>query len=368
MRTLDVDQVEDIALGAAVLGTGGGGDPYIGKLMAQDAIRKYGPVRLLTLDEAADDEWAAPVAMMGAPTVMIEKMPGGEENVQAFRALEKFLGRPLRYTYSIEAGGLNSTVPIALAARLGLPMLDIDGMGRAFPEIQMVTHNLYGITAAPFTMADEKGNSAVLATIDNRWMETFARSLSVDMGATATIGCYAASVAQLREAAIPGSLSHAERIGAVIRQTRAAHGDVLGAVLEATRGVVLFRGKIVDVQRRTVSGFARGEALLDGVGADAGRRLGVEFQNENLVAKRDGEILATVPDLIVILEEETGEPITTEQLRYGFRVSVLGIPCDARWRTAQALAVVGPRYFGYEVDYTPVEALHGLRQPPAPRA
>src|SRR5688572_21076460 len=118
MRTLGVDEVEDIALGAAVLGTGGGGDPYIGKLMAQAAIREHGPVQLLSLDEDGirDDEWAAPVAMMGAPTVMIEKMPGGEEAVQAFRALQSFLGKPIRYTYSIEAGGLNSTVPIALAA------------------------------------------------------------------------------------------------------------------------------------------------------------------------------------------------------------------------------------------------------------
>src|SRR5438874_158935 len=158
MRTIRAEQVEDIALGAAVLGTGGGGDPYIGKLMAVQAVRKYGPVDLVTLDEIGDDDVAAPVAMMGAPTVMVEKMPGGEETIQAFQALQSYLGKPIKYTYSIEAGGLNSTIPITLAARLRIPLIDIDGMGRAFPEIQMVTHNLYGITATPFTMADEKGN------------------------------------------------------------------------------------------------------------------------------------------------------------------------------------------------------------------
>src|SRR5579859_1958034 len=158
MRTIDVDQVEDIALGAAVLGTGGGGDPYIGKLMAIQAMREHSPVSLVTLDEIGDDEVAAPVAMMGAPTVMVEKMPGGEECVQAFQALQSFVGQPVKYTYSIEAGGINSTIPITLAARLRIPLLDIDGMGRAFPEIQMVTHTLYGITATPFTIADEKGN------------------------------------------------------------------------------------------------------------------------------------------------------------------------------------------------------------------
>ena len=39
----------------------------------------------------------------------------------------------------IEAGGVNSLLPLALAARLGLPVIDADGMGRAFPELQMVT-------------------------------------------------------------------------------------------------------------------------------------------------------------------------------------------------------------------------------------
>src|SRR5262249_7234537 len=301
MRTIDVEQVEDIALGAAVLGTGGGGDPYIGKLMAIQAIRQHGPVQLLTLDEIGDDDLAAPIAMMGAPTVMVEKMPGGEESIQAFKALQSFLGKPIKYTYSIEAGGINSTVPIGLAARLGLPMLDIDGMGRAFPEIQMVTHTLFGITATPFTIADEKGNSAVLAAINNRWMETFARSVAVDMGATATIACYAATGKQLKEAAVPGTLSLAEKIGRTIRESRTAHQDVTKAIQEVTGGFVIFHGKLIDVQRRTVAGFARGEAVLEGIGADSGSQLVIHFQNENLMAARDGEILVTVPDLIVMI-------------------------------------------------------------------
>jgi DUF917 family protein len=321
----------------------------------QVAIREHGPVSLVTLDEIGDDDIAAPVAMMGAPTVMVEKMPGGEEVVQAFQALQSFLGKPIKYTYSIEAGGINSTVPIALAARLRIPLIDIDGMGRAFPEIQMVTHSLYGITATPFTMADEKGNSAVLAAITNRWMETFARSLAVDMGATATIGCYAASGKQLKEVAVPGTMSFAEKIGRTIREARAEHRNVIQALKAITGGLVIFHGKLIDVQRRTVAGFARGEATLEGIGEDAGSKLTVQFQNENLVAARNGEILVTVPDLITLLEEETGEPITTEQLRYGYRVFVLGLPCDKRWRTDVGLAVVGPRYFGYEVDYVPVE-------------
>ncbi len=77
------------------------------------------------------------------------------------------------------------------------------------------------------------------------------------------------------------------------------------------------------------------------------------------VAVRDGEIVASTPDLIIVLDAETGEPITTENLRYGFRVVVLGLPCDARWRSEAGLKLVGPGYFGYDVPYVPVEERFG---------
>ncbi len=354
-RMIDVQNVEDIALGAAVLGTGGGGDPYVGKLMANEAIRKFGPVELVTVDEMGDDDLSVAIAMMGAPTVMVEKMPGGNECIEAFNAVQAFLGRPIKYVYSIEAGGINSTIPITLAAQLRLPLVDLDGMGRAFPEIQMVTHNLFGITATPFTMADEKGNSAVLSTIDNRWMETFARSIAVNMGATSMIGAYATTGKQQREAAVYGTMSFAEKIGQTIRAARAEHMDVIQALKDVTKGYVVFHGKLTDVQRKTVAGFARGEAILEGIAENAGSTMKIQFQNENLMAEKDGKIIVSVPDLITMVEEDTGEPLTTEQLRYGFRVMVLAMPAHRHWRTEKGLAVVGPRYFGYDVDYVPVE-------------
>jgi DUF917 family protein len=355
MRTLEIQNVEDLALGAAVLGTGGGGDPYIGKLMAIHAIEKYGPVTLLSLDEIGDDDLIVPAAMMGAPTVMVEKLPQGDEAIKAFRALEDYLGRKINATMSIEAGGLNSTIPITVAARLGLPMVDCDGMGRAFPEIPMVTHTLYGISATPFAMADEKGNSAILNTIDNHWTERLARSITIDMGCTALIACYAATGRQLKECSVPGTITLAERIGRTIREARQGNRDVIAAVQEVTGGFEIFRGKITDVQRRTETGFARGEATFEGMDGYSGQRMKLYFQNEHLVAAVDGQIVVTVPDLIAVLDAETGQPITTESLRYGFRVVILGIPCHEKWRTPAGLALVGPRYFGYDTDYVPVE-------------
>jgi DUF917 family protein len=359
LRLIGEDALEDIALGAAILGTGGGGDPYIGKLLAREAIRQHGPVELIDVDEVPPDALVVPTAMMGAPTVMVEKIPSGTDVDAAFRAYEEYAGRTIAYTMSAEAGGLNSVMPFLLAARKRIPMVDADMMGRAFPEIQMTLPTLFGIPATPMAMADEKGNVNVLQTIDNRWTERFARAIAIEMGCSAMIALYALPGDRLRECAVPGTLSLCEELGRLVRETRAAHGDAIGAVAERLRGHRVFTGKVVDVLRRTTTGFARAEVLLDGTGAHAGQRLLIHTQNEHLVALRDGEPVATTPDLIIVMDAESGAPITTEEIRYGFRVEVLATPCDPRWRSEAGIALAGPRYFGYDLDYVPVEELAG---------
>ena len=154
---------------------------------------------------------------------------------------------------------------------------------------------------------------------------------------------------------IPGTLTLAQELGRLVHRARASHTDPIEVVLRRLTGFRLFEGKIVDVERRTEAGFARGHALLEGSGRDHGHTLRIEFQNENLVAERDDAVLATVPDLITVLDAESGEPITTEELRYGFRVVVIGVPCDSRWRSEDGLSLVGPAYFGYDIEYIPVE-------------
>jgi len=161
--------LNDIAVGGAILGTGGGGDPYIGKLMAQRAIQKHGPVRMIDVEEVDDDALVVPCAMMGAPTVMVEKIPEGGEILVAFRKLEKFLGKKIAAILCAEAGGLNSTIPFAIGAMTGLPVIDGDGMGRAYPELQMVTFTMHGVSATPMVIVDDKGNAILLECIDNRW-------------------------------------------------------------------------------------------------------------------------------------------------------------------------------------------------------
>ena len=343
--TISADQIPDIARGAAVLGTGGGGDPYIGALLATQALREHGDVTVVTLDEVPADAVVLTVAMMGAPTVMIEKLPSLDEVTAPVRALGLHLGRPVTHIACAEVGGVNSTIPIAAAAALGLPLLDADGMGRAFPELQMVLPTLYGIAASPLAFSDEKGNIGVLQTIDNSWTERIARVACVEMGCSVMISGFPMSGTQAKEALVSGSLTQCIAIGRGITAARDEKADPVSRTAELLGGRELFAGKVIDVQRATTTGFARGRARIQG----AEDTLTLSFQNEHLIAEAGGRTLTTTPDLIMVLETDTGEPITTEGLRYGQRVRVISAPSDERWHSDRALAMVGPSYFGYDV-------------------
>ena len=179
MRKIGIKEIEDIALGAALLGSGGGGDPYVGKLVAMGAIQECGPVTLLDPQEVPDDALIVPIAMMGAPTVLIEKGTGGKEYQTLYDTVSQFFGKPVYAFMPMEAGGVNSMLPIAAAARLQIPMVDVDGMGRAFPELQMVTFTIGGISATPMALTDEKGNNVIFRTITNKWTEELARAVTM---------------------------------------------------------------------------------------------------------------------------------------------------------------------------------------------
>ncbi len=355
IRSIGVADLDDIATGGAILGTGGGGDPYIGKLMAQEAIRRHGPVRLVDVDGFDDDCLIAPVCMMGAPTVMTEKLPQGEEIVVALRKLEKFMGRKVDGLLCGEAGGINSTTPFVAAAATGLPLIDGDGMGRAFPELQMTTFGMHGVSATPMALGDDKGNSVILETIDNRWTERLARSATVEMGGSALLAFYPMDGATAKKATVRGTLSLCADLGRKLREARARHDDPVEAIRAALSAEVVFTGRLKDVLRRTVGGFARGEVDIEGLDDYRGRRLRILFQNEFLLAELDGKTLVTTPDMITLLEAETGVPITADALRYGIRVAALAYPCVDAWRTTRGLELVGPRYFGYDVDYRPFQ-------------
>ncbi|MGL4859567.1 MAG: DUF917 domain-containing protein [Enterobacteriaceae bacterium] len=364
-RYIDDKTIEDIALGAAVLGTGGGGDPHIGSLLAKSAIKKNAPVPVLSLDEIPDEMMVAPSSMIGAPTVAVEKIMSAQQMVTAFNKLEQVLEQPLGATFPIEVGGLNSLIPFLTAAYKGIPVIDCDAMGRAFPESQMVTFYLDGLPSAPNTMADEKGNVIVLYPVDGIWSERFARDITMQMGASTAMSDYPMRGKQLKQSAIGGTLTLAETLGRTLREAHQSGVSGLQSVLDIVSGHPLAFGKITDVERVTSGGFSKGKLIIEGLGPDKGEHFHILFQNELLVAYRANHhdcptaenLLAVTPDLISILDHETGFPITTEQFRYGQRIDVIAYPCHQKWRTPKGIEVAGPGYFGYAVEYQPIEQL-----------
>ena len=363
---LTAGDLDDLARGATLLGTGGGGDPYIGRMLVERVLGDDA-ITVLDPDEIDDDLFVIPTAQMGAPTVMVEKIPAGTEATLSLRILEEHLGRTAQATMPIECGGINSMIPLAVAAETGLPVVDADGMGRAFPELSMETFAVYGVNGSPLALAGERGERVIIDTgSDNRQMEWLARAITIRLGGVGHIAEYAMSGADVKRTAVPRTLSMGLNLGRAIREAREAKRSPFAAISEALSTTLysevreLFLGKVVDVERRTTEGFAKGVARIASADGEASE-LEIRFQNENLIALRDGVMVAIVPDLICVLDAETAEPITTEGLRYGQRVRVIGISTPEMMRTPKALETFGPAAFGLEEEFSPIESLIDTR-------
>ncbi|QQE80473.1 DUF917 domain-containing protein [Alicyclobacillus sp. SO9] len=360
MRITEQD-LEELSIGAAILGTGGGGDPLIGKLMAQQAIAEYGPVELISVDDLKEDDVVFPVAMMGAPTVFLEKVPAGQEGYAAVKRMERHLGKKVTALCPIECGGMNSMIPFVVAARMGVPVVDADGMGRAFPELQMETFGVLGVPGTPACIADEWGDVVLFETIDNMRLESYARAVTIQMGGYSHLVDYPMNGKQVRDTSVRGTISMGIEIGRAVLAAQRDLRDPVQAVLEATRhsiyghGIQVFAGKVIDVSRRTTDGFAVGRAQLQGLDEYSGQTMVIDFQNENLIAVVDGHVVASVPDLITLMDPETGIAVTNERVRYGQRMVVIGIPTPEIMRSKAMLNVWGPQQFNLDIPFIPLE-------------
>lgn len=348
MREVGLADALPIAIGAAVMGTGGGGNTYIGRITLEKELRERGgAVRVITADEVADDAFVCAIGGMGAPTVGIEKLLQGDEFVNALRALEAHVGQSLDALIISEIGGANAVRPLITALQMGLPIVDGDPMGRAFPELQMDTFSIGGIPPCPMALADAHGNAVVFHHLDTpQRAESYGRVLTIQMGGSAALAMPGMRGAQMKAHIIRGTLTLAHQIGTAVLDARKRSIDVPDVIARVCNGHVLFRGKIVDVERRTTKGFARGTMQLVGFNGESNLR--IAFQNENLVAWQNSKVVCCVPDLITLVELESGEPIGTEMLRYGLRVAVMAIPAPKELKTVEALAFVGPAAFGYD--------------------
>lgn len=351
---IDETNLRAMAIGCSILGAGGGGDTAVGVLAALQAVEDFGPVQVADLDDLNDDDLVMPCGGIGAPMVAIEKIERGDEGERIIPAVERLWGRKVGALMAAEIGGSNGLMPVSWCARAKLPMLDADGMGRAFPEVQQVTMEIAGISASPAVMTDERGNVVIFDGIDGHWMERLERVTAVEFGGQALSSEYQMTVAQAKTATARGTVGLAIKIGEAVL---GAPHNAISSLIETLEAVALIEGKVVDVERRISGGFVRGSTTIEGVRGDAGRVVRLEIQNENLVALEDGAVRAMVPDIITVCDTQTGRAVHTERLRYGQRVTVIAFPCDPIWRTERGLELAGPRAFGYDLDYVPIDAI-----------
>jgi hypothetical protein len=258
---------------------------------------------------------------------------------------------------SLEIGGNNSIQPLMAAAHLGLPVVDADTMGRAYPEAQMTSVAVGDLRPYPCALYDPRGIEAMVTNVPTwKWMERASRKICTEMGSIASTCKAPRTGAEIKEWGIHFTTSRAIAIGRRVREAERLHADPIAAVLDEAEGKLLFRGKVVDVERRTTEGFLRGRAMMEGLDEDRGSRLELAFQNEWVVAWRDGTPVVMSPDLICVLDSISGNAFGTETVRYGMRASVIALPAPPVFLTPKGLLHVGPKAFGYNIEFHSVFA------------
>ena len=253
-REIGLNDTMAIAIGAGILGTGGGGNTYLGRVRLEKELRERNTTcKIITADDVPDDALVCAVGTMGAPTVGIEKIQRGDEVMNTVRALEEHLRQPIHAIIIGEIGGSNAIGPLICGLQMDLPIVDGDPMGRAFPELQMDTFSIAGISASPMGLGDSHRNTVIFDNIDTPLRaEQYARSLTIEMGGSAALVMPVMTGAQMKNSIIRGTLTLAQQLGQTVLDCRAQNTEPSDAAVAVGNGRVLFRGKIVDVERRTV--------------------------------------------------------------------------------------------------------------------
>ena len=364
---ITLDDLPPLSLGAAVLGTGGGGDPYIGRLALKRQIELTQPPTVVPLDTIADDAFVVPIGMAGSPSVALEKLLTESFADCVLRRFETFANRKVDAVLPIEIGGMNSLMPLLTACATGLPVIDADGMGRAFPSGDRTSFGVAGMSPFPIMIMNEHLETVTIEASNALRGEKITRTALVELGGAVIATHYPMSGRQAKDHAIPGTITLALGVGRAIIAARAEKSDPFEAILAYIRryqpgmfGRVLFEGKVADVSRNMVGGYNIGSGVLEG---RAGRAT-FSFQNEYLYLRHGEQLLAVVPDLVCFLDQETAEPVTCELLRYGQRIKVMGFSCARCFRTEAGLKATGPGSFRLRETYVPIETLVGVSGAP----
>lgn len=361
---------EDFIRGCLFMGTGGGGGVDWGMDMLTAALDEGLSIEWVDISEIADDTWTCTPYGMGSvapPTPetqnkikrmgLVDKL-GHRAMSVAVQELGEYAGVEIGAIVPPELGAGNTPAPLVTGVRLGIPVMDGDYAGRAVPEEMQGTPYLYGKDSFPLTSVDRWGNILILKeACSPHMLERIGKMMSVAAFGICTIASTLLSGREMKEVIVPGTLTKCFNLGRAIRQTRERGGDPVQAAIEHTNGWLLFEGEVTGKDWEDREGYMFGTTHIKGTGDYRSHTLDVWFKNENLVSWLDGEPFVCSPDLVTIVDRETGDGFTNPVIDAGHQVAVVGIKGLEAFRSERGLTAAGPRHFGFDIDYVAIERL-----------
>ena len=363
MRELNREDLMNILTGCTILGTGGGGSLDEGIQNIDEALAAGKKFRLVDFDELDPD------AVIGTPYACGAISPLTEEERQKYarlketeesmyllnmKQLENFLKQDVSAVISTELGGGNTAAAFYVAAMTDKLIVDGDPAGRSVPALQHSTYYLKGLPICPMAVMNAFGEGAVFTNVyDDERGEELVRALAVLSRNTIAVIDHVNTVKVLKDAVIRGAISYAEQIGKAFRETKAAGGDYVSAVISAGSGKLMFEGVVLESSYETRDGYTFGDTVLKGEGAYAGHTLHIWYQNENIISWLDGKPYVTVPDLICFFNLDEAFPQLNPYAKVGEHAAIAALPAPAEWKTPLGLEIFGPKSFGYDIDYKP---------------
>ncbi|WWC72806.1 uncharacterized protein I206_106770 [Kwoniella pini CBS 10737] len=377
-----------IATGCYILGCGGGGSPYSKALALREIIRAGGSISIIDMKMLEDDGLVIWGGGIGSPEVSQERLVNEEYN-EAVSELMKFMRiDKCAALAALEIGGGNGMINMITGATtyLNIPVLDGDFMGRAYPTGWQTTPNVYDYSGRgadsllPSSMASGDGTVTFMTKAKtDRDVDSVQRAACVEMGTHAGSAQRPLTKAQCEQAMIKNTVSQAWRLGRAValanKQSNVGNiGKVLVEALGGSRcAKVLFSGKITEVDRKMYKGHTVGELVIQALKADEEEEedpenpkekfegiMRIPFKNENLMCQHEvngvTRITAGVPDLISVIDSQTGQALGTPDYKYGLRVIVVGVTAAPQWTdTARGLEIGGLGAFGYDgIPYEPI--------------
>ncbi len=362
---------EDFVHGCLFMGTGGGGSVEWGMSMLEQALEDGVSLEWVNVDDIPDDALTVTTYGMGSLAPISQETREEIERLglqdkfghyamgEAVKELGEYMGQPIGCIVAAELGAGNTPAPLVTGARLGIPVVDGDYAGRAIPDEMQGTPFLYGKHSWPFSSVDKWGNvSIVKYTVNPQMLERIGKMLAVAAYGSTTMAATPLPGDEMKEIVIQGTLSKSLALGRAMREARESGRDPIDAALEATGGWRLFEGVVTGKDWEDRDGYMFGTTHIKGTGQYAGQTLDVWFKNENHVSWLNGEPWVCSPDLVTLAYRETGEGTTNTLIKAGDEVVAVGMKGLESFRTEFGLnEAAGPRYFGFDIDYVPIEDL-----------